>query len=543
MHRAPYASRSRGGGRTHEGDRSSRPGYATRLRPLTDTWAKELLPVGGTADHRPRSSTSIAERRRGRRGARRHERAQGAGVRRVGAGPRRHRPRRRHDVQRGPARRDRRHAVRDRARRDRRRPARDRRRQPVRVRPRRSSSRSGAAKGTASAVAVRDVGSLELARRYGIVDARRRRPRRSTSSRSRRTRRRRSPRPRRTSSTARTCRSSARISTTGNPPDQPGRLRRLAAPARARLRLGVRRAAGTTSATTSSCSRRTTAFASRAGPARRARPTRPTRVTHSAQRRDRHVDAVARSVESRGSSTSSCRPAASPVVGLRRTLCSGCRALAAPAAAAALRAAAARRRPGRSSAAASARASAGVRLRALGRRVRRACAALVRAWKERGLRRLAACAAELVVEHVERPAVDVITYIPPDPIRQLGRGRHPAESLARELAGRWELELVSAARARGVQPSGRRRCRTRERGVNVRGAFAAAARARRAGAARRRRLHDGLDRERGRVRAAAARRLGGRGGDVRAGDPPLTAWLGTPRGAAVEIAVGAGGLR
>ena len=72
----------------------------------------------------------------------------------------------------------------------------------------------------------------------------------------------------------------------------------------------------------------------------------------------------------------------------------------------------------------------------------------MRAWKERGLRHLAACAAELVVEHVERPAVDLITYVPSDPIRQLERGRHPAESLARELAGRWELDLRVGARAR-----------------------------------------------------------------------------------------------
>ena len=151
-------------------------GYATRLRPLTDTWAKELLPVGG----RPIIDSiveSIAERRRRRRGARRHERAQGAGVREWARGPGGHRARRRHDVERRPARRDRRHAVRDRAGRDRRRPARDRRRQPLRVRACRSSSRSGAAKGAASAVAVRDVGSRELAQRYGIVDARRRRAR------------------------------------------------------------------------------------------------------------------------------------------------------------------------------------------------------------------------------------------------------------------------------------------------------------------------------------------------------------------------------
>jgi predicted amidophosphoribosyltransferase len=63
----------------------------------------------------------------------------------------------------------------------------------------------------------------------------------------------------------------------------------------------------------------------------------------------------------------------------------------------------------------------------------------VRAWKERGLRHLAPIAAELVVSHVAPPAADVITYIPPDPVRQLERTRHPAEALARELAERWQL--------------------------------------------------------------------------------------------------------
>jgi len=68
--------------------------------------------------------------------------------------------------------------------------------------------------------------------------------------------------------------------------------------------------------------------------------------------------------------------------------------------------------------------------------------ALVHAWKERGLRPLAACAVDLLVVCVERPAVDVITYVPPDPVRQLSRGAHPAEALARELARRWELEMA-----------------------------------------------------------------------------------------------------
>jgi len=98
--------------------------------------------------------------------------------------------------------------------------------------------------------------------------------------------------------------------------------------------------------------------------------------------------------------------------------------------------------------------------------------ALVRAWKERGLRHLSACAADLVVQHVERPAVDVITYIPADAIRQLHRGTHPAEALARELAARWAVDVASsldrshATERQAALPYRRRR-------ANVRGAFAA----------------------------------------------------------------------
>jgi predicted amidophosphoribosyltransferase len=66
----------------------------------------------------------------------------------------------------------------------------------------------------------------------------------------------------------------------------------------------------------------------------------------------------------------------------------------------------------------------------------------VRAWKERGLRHLAPLAAELVLSRVERPAADVITYIPPDRVRQLERARHPAQALAHELGARWGLTCV-----------------------------------------------------------------------------------------------------
>src|SRR5207249_373389 len=39
---------------------------------------------------------------------------------------------------------------------------------------------------------------------------------------------------------------------------------------------------------------------------------------------------------------------------------------------------------------------------------------LVAAWKERGLRRLASLAAELVTETVPRPSVSAVAFVPPD---------------------------------------------------------------------------------------------------------------------------------
>jgi predicted amidophosphoribosyltransferase len=81
-------------------------------------------------------------------------------------------------------------------------------------------------------------------------------------------------------------------------------------------------------------------------------------------------------------------------------------------------------------------------------------------------------AADLVAAHVERPVADVITYIPPDPARQLQRGHHPAERLARELGVRWSLESTRlvARRRPGRRQTGLDRT---ERQANVRGTFVA----------------------------------------------------------------------
>lgn len=101
---------------------------------------------------------------------------------------------------------------------------------------------------------------------------------------------------------------------------------------------------------------------------------------------------------------------------------------------------------------------------------------LVTAWKEGGLRRLGTLAASVIAEAVARPDAAVLTYVPPDGERSLKRGHHPAERLAHELAGHWELpveELLGRTRRvdrqRGLRLADRRR--------NVRGAFEALGRA------------------------------------------------------------------
>ena len=101
---------------------------------------------------------------------------------------------------------------------------------------------------------------------------------------------------------------------------------------------------------------------------------------------------------------------------------------------------------------------------------------LVAAWKERGLRRAAALAAELVVERLDAPAADVITYIPPDPARLLVRGHHPAGRLARELGERWCVPAAALLVRADAGSSTRQTDLTRaDRLRNVRGAFVAVA--------------------------------------------------------------------
>ena len=106
-------------------------------------------------------------------------------------------------------------------------------------------------------------------------------------------------------------------------------------------------------------------------------------------------------------------------------------------------------------------------------RVRR----LVRGWKERGLRALAATAADAVADAVAPPNATVLAFVPADHARGLARGHHPAERLARELGERWSLPVLPllrrkrpVVRQRGLALADRRR--------NVAGAFAPARAAR-----------------------------------------------------------------
>jgi predicted amidophosphoribosyltransferase len=95
---------------------------------------------------------------------------------------------------------------------------------------------------------------------------------------------------------------------------------------------------------------------------------------------------------------------------------------------------------------------------------------LVHAWKERGLRRLAAEAASLVAERLPPPEVEALTFVPADRGRRLERGHNPAERLALELATAWELPcLPLLERTRGGRQLGRSAVERR----TMRGAFRA----------------------------------------------------------------------
>jgi predicted amidophosphoribosyltransferase len=97
--------------------------------------------------------------------------------------------------------------------------------------------------------------------------------------------------------------------------------------------------------------------------------------------------------------------------------------------------------------------------------------AFVGAWKERGLRRLVATAAELVLEVVPPPA-GVVTFVPADPDRGLRRGHDPPRRLAEALAHRWDLPLERLlGRSRPMRPQ--RGLSRPERRRNVAGAFTA----------------------------------------------------------------------
>jgi ComF family protein len=89
---------------------------------------------------------------------------------------------------------------------------------------------------------------------------------------------------------------------------------------------------------------------------------------------------------------------------------------------------------------------------------------IVAAWKERGLRRIAGCAAAVVADSVARPDASLVTFVPGDPDRQLLRGHHAAERLARELSTVWDLPCApllvrnrGSPRQRGLPQRERRR--------------------------------------------------------------------------------------
>jgi predicted amidophosphoribosyltransferase len=98
--------------------------------------------------------------------------------------------------------------------------------------------------------------------------------------------------------------------------------------------------------------------------------------------------------------------------------------------------------------------------------------ALVSAWKERGVARVAGLAAELIAETVPKPSVEALAFVPGEGDRVGWRGSNPAQELAGALAGRWGLPVARLLeRTRPVRPQ--RGLTRAERRSNIRAAFRA----------------------------------------------------------------------
>jgi predicted amidophosphoribosyltransferase len=92
----------------------------------------------------------------------------------------------------------------------------------------------------------------------------------------------------------------------------------------------------------------------------------------------------------------------------------------------------------------------------------------VRSWKERGRRRLARGAAELVAEVVPSPPVDGLVPVPGDPERAWRRGDVPSRALAVELGRIWALPIADVLARSHALPR-QRGLSLEERRRNVRG--------------------------------------------------------------------------
>jgi predicted amidophosphoribosyltransferase len=104
----------------------------------------------------------------------------------------------------------------------------------------------------------------------------------------------------------------------------------------------------------------------------------------------------------------------------------------------------------------------------------RAARAFVRSWKERGRRRLARQAAELVAESIPPAEVACLVPVPGDPERAWRRGDVPARALARSLAALWGVAWLDALERTAALPR-QRGLSLAERRRNVRGSVAARA--------------------------------------------------------------------